>query len=308
MDTAIFSLEFQVSGSAFYLLWALLVVTIAGLSAWWALSRRGSTSVVNQFASRLGLNPQSSNAEMARRTIRRRWIFSAAAGAIGAGGIVWVFLSGTAQLPQLALWVLAALLLTEVGRSIAVLTEPKHPQQDGPRISRIAEVTVKDYVPQTISTVATLSAVSAAGIGLVIAGLQLFGTLQGNAYVSLAVSAVALGSWFLLTTLSKRLLSTTQPANTHEELLWSDALRTKALISYFQVTPLVSAWLTLLLLFGITTTSTADGVEWSIASVGPVLLLLAAAAMLLMSLGSLVGHKPYQHYQRTLWADQEVAP
>ena len=223
MDTAIFSLEFEVSGPVFYLLWALLVVTIAGFSAWWALSKRGSTTVVNQFASRLGLNSQSLSAELARRTIRRRWIFSAA------------------------------------------------------------------------------------GIGIVIAGLQLFGTLQGNAYLSLAVVAVALGTWFLFNALSKRLLNTSQPANTPEELLWSDALRTEALISYFQVIPLVSAWLTFLLLFGITTTTTTDGIEWSIASVGPVLLLLAAAAMLLMSLGSLVWRKPYQHYQRTLWADQQVA-
>lgn len=307
MDTPLFTFEFEISGPAAQFAWVLLVVAIAGFSTWWALSKRGSTTVVNQFASRLGLNSQSLSAELARRTIRRRWIFSAAAGTIGAGGLAWVFLSGTAQLPQLALWVLAALLLTELGRSIAVLTEPKHPQQDKPRISRIAEVTVSDYVPQAISTVALASAFSAAGIGIVIAGLQLFGTLQGNAYLSLAVVAVALGTWFLFNALSKRLLNTSQPANTPEELLWSDALRTEALISYFQVIPLVSAWLTFLLLFGITTTTTTDGIEWSIASVGPVLLLLAAAAMLLTSLGSLVWRKPYQHYQRTLWADQEVA-
>ena len=305
MDTPLFTFEFEISGPAAQFAWVLLVVAIAGFSTWWALSTRGSTAVVNQFASRLGLTPQSPAAEHARRTIRRRWAFSAAGGTIGAGGLLWIFLSGSAHLAQLALWVLAALMLTEMGRTIAVLTEAKHPQQDTPRISRIAEVNTASYVPQTISWVAAGSAIGAAAIGIVTAGLQLLGTAPGSGYVSLGIGAVSLGSWFLLRALSKRLINTAQPAHDHEELRWSDALRAEALISYYQVVPLVSAWLTCLLLFTITATRTADGVEWVIVSAGPILLLLAAAAMLLTSLGSLVWRKPYQHYKRTLWANQE---
>lgn len=307
MEIPLFIFEFEISEPAFQIVWVLILVAIAGFSSWWALSQRGSTAVVKQFASRVGLNPQSPAAERARRTIRRRWAFSAAGGTIGAGGIVWVFLSGSAHLAHLALGALAALLLTEAGRTIAVLTEPKHPQQDAPRISRITEVSLASYVPGAISKVAAGCAIAAAGIGLLIAGLQLFGTVQGRPQLSLAVAVLSVGSFLLLRTLGNRLVNTAQPANSHEDLMWSDALRAEALISYFQVIPLVSAWLTYLLLFQVTTLETAEAVEWTISSAGPILLMLAGAVMLLASLGSLVWCKPYQHYQRTLWATQEKA-